>query len=203
MNLAQLLATKATTLPAIESALNACAPATRREAALSLNRDQQRQLYQKAATAAPLILTDVVPEGTAPLHAVRHFGRNTLPLPRKIQFFEKRFCRPEHEFDRLFGYNEWPPMTNLVGPGYFVALTTLDNHAWQQRGGIVVDYFQVPNGPVAAGWPRVVPNTQGLQTFIFNRTRDFMRRVSTHVTIGAAYRGEKPLDHYFVLVREA
>jgi hypothetical protein len=29
-----------------------------------------------------------------------------------------------------------------------------------------------------------------------------MRRLSRHVTIGAAYKGERPLDHYFVLVRE-
>ena len=31
---------------------------------------------------------------------------------------------------------------------------------------------------------------------------DFMRRVSQHVSIGAAYKGEKKLDHYFVLVRQ-
>ena len=29
-----------------------------------------------------------------------------------------------------------------------------------------------------------------------------MRRVSQHVSIGAAYKGEKPLDHYFTLCRE-
>jgi hypothetical protein len=28
-----------------------------------------------------------------------------------------------------------------------------------------------------------------------------MRKVSDHVTIGAAFKREKPLDHYFVLVR--
>jgi hypothetical protein len=47
-----------------------------------------------------------------------------------------------------------------------------------------------------------VPNSRGLQRFVYHRTRDFMRRVSRHVTIGAAYKGESPLDHYFVLVRE-
>jgi hypothetical protein len=30
-----------------------------------------------------------------------------------------------------------------------------------------------------------------------------MRRVSKFVTIGSAFRGERPLDHYFVLIREA
>jgi hypothetical protein len=29
-----------------------------------------------------------------------------------------------------------------------------------------------------------------------------MRRVSAHVTVGAAYKGEKSLDHYFMLCRE-
>ena len=48
----------------------------------------------------------------------------------------------------------------------------------------------------------MVPNTQGLQRFVYHRTRDFMRGVSAHVSIGAAYKVEKSLDHYFVLVRE-
>ena len=46
------------------------------------------------------------------------------------------------------------------------------------------------------------PNSEGLQRFIYMGTRDFMRRVSEHVSIGAAYKGEKPLDHYFTLCRE-
>jgi hypothetical protein len=28
-----------------------------------------------------------------------------------------------------------------------------------------------------------------------------MRKVSESVTVGAAYKGENPLDHYFMLVR--
>jgi len=89
------------------------------------------------------------------------------------------------------------------GPGYFVAVPTASNPEWRSRGAIVVDYFQVPDGAVASGWPRVVPNTKGLQRFVYDRTRDFMRRVSKHVTIGAAFKVEKALDHYFVLVRES
>jgi hypothetical protein len=30
-----------------------------------------------------------------------------------------------------------------------------------------------------------------------------MRRVSRHVSIGAAFKRERPLDHYFVLCRKA
>ncbi len=60
----------------------------------------------------------------------------------------------------------------------------------------------MPDGPVPDGWPEVIPNSKGLQRFVYYQTRDFMRRVSKHVTIGAAYKVEKKLDHYFVLVRE-
>ena len=74
----------------------------------------------------------------------------------------------------------------LVGVGKFIYLT----------GSLPMD------GAVPSDWPKVVPNTQGLQRFIYHGTRDFMRRVSQHVSIGAAYKGEKKLDHYFVLVRQ-
>ena len=57
------------------------------------------------------------------------------------------------------------------------------------------------SGPVPDGWPRVRPNSQGLQYFVYHRTRDFMRRVSKTVSIGAAYKVERPLDHYFLLSR--
>jgi hypothetical protein len=66
---------------------------------------------------------------------------------------------------------------------------------------VVIDYWQVPDTAVVDGWPRVVPNNHGLQVLVYNKTRDFMRRVSAHLSIGAAYKGEKALDHYFVLVR--
>ena len=68
---------------------------------------------------------------------------------------------------------------------------------------MVVDYFQVPDGEVAPGWPRVVANDWRLSRFVYHHTRDFMRRVSRHVSIGAAYKDERPLDHYFVLCRQA
>ena len=65
----------------------------------------------------------------------------------------------------------------------------------------MIDYFQVPDGRVASGWPNVVPNSRGLQTLVYNGTRDYMRKVCKHVSIGAAYKGEKALDNYFILCR--
>ncbi len=38
------------------------------------------------------------------------------------------------------------------------------------------------------------PNSQGLQVFVYHRTRDFMRKVSEHVSIGRASTGEGEAD---------
>lgn len=174
---------------------------SQREAALSdLDRADQRRLYEKAARAPMAGIGDFVPEGLAPLEAVHHFGKNTLPLPKAHRFFEKRFCRASDGSQRLFGYNH-SPSRKLIGPGYFVAYVTEGHENFAPRGGVVIDYFQVPDGPVCPDWPSVVPNSRKLQRFVFQGTRDFMRRVSKHVSVGAAYKGEKPLDHYFVLCR--
>lgn len=202
VDLKSLVLDTSTDIRAIADALDKASPSERGEAALSLNRAEQRALYDKAAASPPLTLLDFVPEDRQPLSQVRHFGRNTLPMMRRLQLFEKRFCRPEDRSDRLFGYNQ-SPFIGTIGPGFFVAVKTNGHSGWTERGAIVVDYFQVPDGRVDSQWPPVIPNTQGLQKFVYHRTRDFMRRVSAHVTIGAAYKVEKKLDHYFVLVRES
>jgi hypothetical protein len=195
-----LVADPASTIDVIARELDAL-PATEKLAALrTLSRDAQRHLYQKAASSRPIELSDFVPTDRAPLAAVHHSGTNTLPLPKPLRFFEKRFCRPESGSDRLFGYNE-SPFVSTVGPGFFVAVPTKGNAEWEARGGVVVDYFQIPDGKVSPTFPKVVPNTKGLQRFVYHQTRDFMRHVTDGVSIGAAYKIEKKLDHYFVLLR--
>jgi hypothetical protein len=181
--------------------LDGLSPEARREALASTTRAEQRALYEKAKASPPVTLEDFLPAGTSPRRPVRHFGRNTLPLPAAWRSFEKRFALPEDGSRRGFGYNE-SPTRGLIGPGYFVLIPCDGNDAWMERGAMVVDYFQVPDGAVPDGWPRVVPNSKGLQMFVYRGTRDFMRKVSEGVTIGAAYKGEKALDHYFTLVRE-
>ena len=167
----------------------------------TLGRGQQRALWEKARAAAPLTLLDFVPAERPARAPVRHYGRNTLPVPGPFRLFEKRFCRPDAGGERLFGYNEGITR-GVIGPGCFVAKPTRGNPLWEERGAIVVDYFEVPDAPVAEGWPAVVPNSRGLSRLVYFHTRDFMRRVSQRVTIGAAHKEEKPLDHYFVLVRK-
>lgn len=167
----------------------------------TLGRGAQRELYRKAQSSPPIDLDHFVARDKPARAEVIHHGKNTLPLPRSLQLFQKRFCRPDAGEGRLFGYNE-SPFKTVIGPGFFVAVPTAGRPEWEARGAVVVDYFQIPDGPVADGWPRVIPNTQGLQRFVYHKTRDFMRRVSTHVSIGAAYKVEKALDHYFILCRE-
>lgn len=188
-------------IESIGAFLDGLSPEDRLAETRTLDRDNQRRLYKSAGEAPALTLDDFVPAKTGDRVEVIHDGRNTLPLPGGLKLFQKRFCRPTGERDRLFGYNQ-SPFLSTVGPGFFVAVPTAGRGAWEERGAIVIDYFQVPDGPVADGWPAVVPNTKGLQTFVYNKTRDFMRRVSSHVTIGAAYKVEKSLDHYFILCRK-
>jgi hypothetical protein len=186
----------------IGSYLDGLDPGARWSEMKQLDRAHQRALYEKAAHAQPIDIAHFVGDAR-PRQEVVHDGVNTLPLPRTWRRFQKRFCRPEGDPSsaRLFGYNEGPSR-GWLGPGFFVAVPTADRPAWSARGGVVVDYYQIPDGAVADGWPKVVANDWRLQRFVYHETRDFMRRVSRHVSIGAAFKREKPLDHYFVLCRQ-
>ncbi len=186
-------------IDAIAAFLDPLDPGGRWEQVRHLSRARQRMLYEKAAESAPIDLSHFVGDAPAVTEVI-HDGLNTLPLPPPLRRFQKRFSRPDDGSDRLFGYNEGPTR-RMVGPGFFVAIPTAGRPHWESRGAVVIDYFQVPDGPVPDGWPRVVPNSRGAQHFVYDGTRDFMRRVSAHVSIGAAFKGERPMDHYFVLAR--
>jgi hypothetical protein len=202
LSLRDLALDEAANIDAIAAFLDGLTHEERLAQSRALGRDAQRQLYRKAAAAKPLSLIDFVPQTVGSRTEVIHHGRNTLPLPGGLRHFQKRFSRPDSSENRLFGYNESPFLTT-VGPGFFVAVPTAGHPEWEARGAVVVDYFQIPDGSVPAGWPPIIPNTKGLQKFVYHRTRDFMRRLSTHVTIGAAFKEEKALDHYFILCRQA
>jgi len=182
--------------------LDALDPSDRWRSVEWLTWHDQRTLYELTSTAEPLGLEHFVPAEVADGGEVVHRGRNSLPLPRLFRFFEKRFARPyEGRRDRLFGFNAGASRP-IIGPGYFVTIETAHRDGWVHRGGVVIDYFQVPDGRVPAAWPRVVPNSRGLQTLVYRGTRDFMRRVSEHVSVGAAYKGELKIEQFFVLVRQ-
>ncbi|MBI5478871.1 MAG: hypothetical protein HY906_08450 [Deltaproteobacteria bacterium] len=197
MSLVYLVHRGATYIDEIAAYLDGLSADHRRHEVRQLGRAAQERLYELAAAAPPITLEHFVPTATSPLTEVIHDGKNTLPA---LQTFQKRFCRPAGDGGRLFGYNEGVTRP-VLGPGFFVAHPTAGNAEWERRGAVVVDYYLVPDGEVAPGWPRVVPNTHGLQVLVYHQTRDFMRRVSTHVSIGAAYKGEKKLGAYFALCR--
>jgi hypothetical protein len=164
-------------------------------------RSMQPVLYDLAAKAAPLDLDAFVPRQAPPGKIVHHHGWNNLPIPAFGRRFAKPMSRCPDGSGFLYGYNQ-SPFGPLIGPGYFVHTPTAHEPGWAERGGTVIDYHRVPAHPVPADWPPVVPNSRGLQMFVYNGTRDFMRRVSAHVTIGAAYKGDKRLGAYFMLVRQ-
>jgi hypothetical protein len=176
-------------LPALASFLDQLEPPARRRQVRSLSPSQQAALFEAAAGFRPVRLTDFVPAGTRPLQEIIHYGRNSLPV---FRFFEKRFCLPEAPRDELWGYNEWP-FRALTGPGYFIARQASEFE-------VVIDYYVVPPAKPAS-WPPILPNSARLSRFVYYQTRDFMRGVSQHVTIGRATREGKPLDNWFVLGR--
>jgi hypothetical protein len=163
----------------------------------ALTGSDQKQLFRKAEDSPPLGLDFFVPAATPPLTQVIHFGKNSQPA---FRLFQKRWCRPADRSDALYGYNE-TVVRPAIGPGYFVAHLT-EGGGRDPRGAVVVDYFMVPEGPVVAGWPPVRPNASGLQRFVYHQTRDYMRRVSAHVSIGEAHRLEKRVMGWFVLCRQ-
>ncbi len=169
--------------------LDRLAPEARVREARSLAAAEQARLFEAARGFRPVTLDDFVPAGEAPLHEVIHYGRNSLPV---FKTFEKRFCRPEREARELWGYNEQVFKT-FTGPGYFVARQA-------DATEVVIDYCEVPPAKLAS-WPPILPNSARLSRFIYYRTRDFMRGVSRHVSIGRATREGKPMDNWFVLCR--
>ena len=184
----------------IATYLNSLSHQNRLAECRSLSSKQLKQLYDVAATAEPLDLSHFVPAETAKQQEMIHFGLNSMPLPKVFTVFQKRFCIPPNRQDCLFGYNHGAT-TKAFGPGYFVAKNTAGNPDWEKRGGVVIDYFEIPDEATADGWPKVVPNSRGLQIFVYHKMRDFMRKVSDHVSIGIPYKGNKAMGVRFILCR--
>jgi hypothetical protein len=183
-------------IEAIAAFLDGKAPNVRIEETRALGVPEQKALWRLAAGRA-MTFDDLVPPDYGPLEPVRHYGKNTLPA---FTHFEKRFCRPSPGAaggERLlWGYNEGASRP-LIGPGYFVVRETPTD----PRGATVVDYFRVPPEK-PEGWPKILPNEHGLQRLVYAHMHDFLRRVSTHVSIGRAWREHRETPNHFLLCRE-
>ena len=159
---------------------------------LSLGKAAQKTLWKLCAERT-VAIEDLVPVGTPSLKPVRHLGKNSLPV---FSRFEKRFCRIDGDANLLVGYNEGSTRP-LVGPGYFT--TRLSDEV--ERGATVIDYTMIRTEQ-AQGWPEIKPNTSGLCKIVYGEMLDYMRKVSTHVTIGKAWKFGKETENYFMLLRE-
>lgn len=136
-----------------------------------------------------------VPSGTDALKEVIHHGKNSLPA---FNFFQKRFCLADDDSGDLWGYNHGDTAW-AIGPGYYVA------HGTEGEDGppsdYVIDYTRLPKKKPDT-WPEILPNEAKLGRFVYAGMKDYMRKVSEHVSIGRAYKGGKPMNAWFLLCRE-
>lgn len=181
----------------IAAALDRLSHAERLIALRGLERDQLRLLYTITEGFAPMTLSDLVPPETPPLQAVRHIGRNSLPL---FSLFEKRFYRLEKQTDQAdqaaVGGANFQSTSALTGPGYFLASAATD------RAEIIIDYSRIPS-QAPAGWPALAGNEHGMGQLVYGGMIDTLRRISKHVSIGAAQKSGHKASAYFTLCRLA
>ena len=187
--LRDLLEKPDTTLADLQRHLDALDGKTRIAECRQLGRRQQIRLFDLARDGAPVTPEDMVASARDG-EPVPWYGKNSLPA---FTHFEKHFRRHE---DKIVGFNSNPfHVTMVTGPGYYVC--TPDASRPKE---IVIDYTQLP-ARAPAGWPKVKRNTSGASIFVYGHMKDYCRRVSDTVVIGAAERKGKPIGAYFVLCR--
>ncbi len=161
---------------------------------------QQQKLWELAANAAPLTMDDFVPANVPDVTAVVHHGRNTMPL-EGLRPFQKLFARASGRADTLYGFNEGK-VRPWLGPGCFTVRYTHGNPKEEALGSVVVDYYLTPEGDVPAAWPAPISAARGISFLVYGYTRDYMRRVSRHVTIGRGFKWGIDVGALFLLIRE-
>lgn len=137
-----------------------------------------------------------VPSSVDPLVEVIHHGKNTLPAHN---FFQKRFCRADDESGELWGYNH-QSLSWITGPGYYVAHEVDRETDKEAPSAYVINYTRIPPRK-PEGWPEIIPNQAKLGRFVYAGMKDYMRKISEHVSVGRAYKG-KVTDNFFMLCRE-
>lgn len=167
----------------------------------------QEKLYDLCEGAVCTLDTDFVPADVADTTEVTHWGINSLALFRK---FQKPMARIDSaDGKKVVGFNR-QVMSKITGPGYFTA----KDHDWEGSQRVVVDYLDVPfdaesvrasidRGNLPNDWPKILPQDAKLSRFIYFQTRDWMWKVSDHVTIGKAKKLDNWLNNWFILCREA
>lgn len=160
--------------------------------AATWSKAQKQAIFEAAKGHRPLDFDFLVPSAVGSLTEVIHDGHNTLPL---FSHFQKRFVRTEDADCPLAGYNH-QSMEAFTGPGYFCVTAGSGEH----EGELVIDYTKVPRAKPPS-WPRIQRNEGGLAGIVNGGMIDYLRGLSSHVSIGAAYKDGKHRNQWFVLVR--
>ncbi len=178
----------------ITAALDRMSHAGRLATIRAVTADEQAKLWEMFAES-PADRDHFVPSGTDPLTEVIHHGRNSLPA---FNFFQKRFCAADDDSEELWGFNH-QTMSWITGPGFYVAHDTEEEK--DAPGAYVINYTRIPPKK-PDDWPEILPNEAKLGRFVYSGMKDYMRKISDHVSIGRAYKSGKPMDAWFVLCRE-
>jgi hypothetical protein len=105
----------------------------------------------------------------------------------------------DDESGELWGYNhqswDW-----ITGPGYFIAHAA-NGDGKEVPSSYLIDYTRIPKKKPGS-WPEILPNEAKLGRFVYAGMKDYMRKISDHVSIGRAYRGSHAMDAWFILCRE-
>jgi hypothetical protein len=180
-------------LPRLAEVLDGLGHEGRVHAIRGWGKKTQARLFEAAKGRMPLDLDFLVPPSVGPLVEVIHEGKNTLPA---FTHFQKRFVKLEGEDHAIGGYNH-QSTSGFTGPGYFVVRKGEGEH----EGELAVDYTQLPKHKPAS-WPEIAPNEGLLAGAVYGGMVDYLRGLSTHVSIGRAYKGGKVMDAWFALVRK-
>lgn len=179
-------------LPRLAEILDGLGHEGRYHAIRTWTKHHHEAIFEAAKGFRALELADLVPDGYGPLEEVIHDGHNTLPAFTR---FQKRFVKLEGEDAPVGGYNH-QSMMGVTGPGYFVATKGEGEH----EGELVIDYTRIPRTKPAA-WPEIRGNDSGLGALVNGGMIDYVRGISTHVSIGAAYKNGEHRKQWFAMVR--
>ena len=183
-----LISASSLDLDEIREWLDTASPVERLAAVRGISGKQQALLFSATEGRPGLTLSSIVPSDTDPLVEVIHHGRNSLPM---FNDFQKRFARTSED-GVLIGYNE-QSMRWATGPGYFIAR--------EEGAEIAIDYRQLPDVKVDS-WPEIISQSAKLGRLVYFGMVDMLRPVSSHVTVGRAWKGGKVTNNYFLLCRD-
>lgn len=170
----------------ISTHLDALPAADRIAEVRQMGHRQQVKLWALAKGKGSLDLSTFV---DAVERTVIYEGKNSLPMFTR---FQKRFWRPSQ--GDVVGYNHNGPFLSfLTGPGYFLTFPASD-------GELVFDYTRAATLRPPE-WPEIKPNQGLIAGNVYGGMLDYIRFVAKGTIIGAAFRGGKSRDAYFMLTR--